>query len=104
MTIGGKEYKVGQKKRRRRGIPFKQDNCITYNTAKPNRQARRLGVVAVEPPKPEKLKTVSKAAVLSEKVQQAKQIQERIVPQGMTYGEYMEYLKEKRRQLEEKKL
>lgn len=94
---------MAKKKRKRKAIPFKQDNRITYNTAKPNRQARRLGAVAVEPPKQEKPKRVSKAVVLTQKVQQAKQIQERITPQGMTYGEYMEYLKEKRQQLEEKK-
>lgn len=94
---------MAKKKRKRKVIPFKQDNRITYNTAKPNRQARRLGAVAVEPPKQEKPKSVSKAAVLTQKVQQAKQIQERITPQGMTYGEYMEYLKEKRQQLEEKR-
>lgn len=93
---------MAKKKRKSKVIPFKQDNRITYNTAKPNRQARRLGAVAVEPPKQEKAKRVSKAAVLTQKVQQAKQIQERITPQGMTYGEYMDYLKEKRQQLEEK--
>lgn len=94
---------MAKKKRKSKVIPFKQDNRITYNTAKPNRQARRLGAVAVEPPKQEKPKRVSKATVLTQKVQQAKQLQERITPQGMTYGEYMEYLKEKRQQLEEKK-
>lgn len=92
------------KKRINRKIkPFKQDNRIVYNTAKPNRQARRLGVVAVEPPKKEEPKRVSKANVLREKWQQAQEIQKKIVPPDMTYGEYMQYLKEKRQQLEEKK-
>ena len=95
---------MGKKKSRRKVIPFKQDNRILYNTAKPNRQARRLGAVAVEPPKKEEPKRVSKAAVLKNKVQQAHEIQKKIVPQGMTYGEYMAYLKEKRQQLEEKKV
>jgi len=36
-------------------------------------------------------------------VQQAKEIQGRITPPGMTYGKYIEYLKGKRQQLEEKK-
>ena len=34
---------------------------------------------------------------------QAREAQRRITPPGMTYGEYMEYLKDKRQQLEEKK-
>lgn len=65
---------MGKKKSKRKVIPFKQDNRITYNTAKPNRQARRLGIVAVEPPKQEAPKRETKAAVLSRKVQQARQI------------------------------
>lgn len=92
-----------KKKRNRKIKPFKQDNRIVYNTAKPNRQARRLGAVAVEPPKKEEPKRVSKADVLRKKLQQAQEIQKKIVPPDMTYGEYMEYLKEKRQQLEEKK-
>lgn len=56
---------MGKKKSKRKVIPFKQDNRITYNTAKPNRQARRLGIVAVEPPKQEAPKRETKAAVLS---------------------------------------
>lgn len=95
---------MGKKKSKRKVIPFKQDNRITYNTAKPNRQARRLGIVAVEPPKQEAPKRETKAAVLSRKVQQARQIQQKIVPPGMTYGEYMQYLKEKRQELEAKKI
>lgn len=89
-------------KKKKKITPFKQDNRVLYNKAKPNRQARRLGAVAVEPPKQEEPKRVSKAAVLSERVQQAREAERRIVPQGMTYGEYMAYLKEKRQQLEEK--
>ena len=95
---------MGKKKSKRKAIPFKQDNRITYNTAKPNRQARRLGIVAVEPPKQEAPKRETKAVVLSRKVQQARQIQQKIVPPGMTYGEYMQYLKEKRQELEAKKI
>lgn len=89
-------------KKKKRITPFKQDNRVLYNTVKPNRQARRLGAVAVEPPKQEEPKRVSKAAVLSQRAQQAREAEKRIVPQGMTYGKYMEYLKEKRQQLEEK--
>lgn len=89
-------------KKKKKITPFKQDNRVSYNAAKPNRQARRLGAVAVEPPKQEEPKRVSKAAVLSRRVQQARETEKRIVPQGMTYGEYMEYLKEKRQKLEEK--
>ena len=94
---------MAKKKRNHKVKPFKQDNRIVYNTAKPNRQARRLGVVAVEPPKKEEPKRVSKAAVLRERLQQAQEIQKKIVPPDMTYGEYMEYLKEKRQQLKEKR-
>lgn len=88
---------MGKKKSKRKAIPFKQDNRITYNTARPNRQARRLGIKAVEPPKQEAPKRETKAAVLSRKVRQARQMQQKIVPQGMTYGEYIQYLKEKRK-------
>jgi hypothetical protein len=35
-------------------------------------------------------------------VQQAQEIQKKITPKGMTYGDYMKYLKEKRQQLKEK--
>lgn len=94
---------MGKRKNRYKAAPFKQDNRILYNTAKPNRQARRLGAVAVEPPKQEKPKRVSKAEVLTKRVRQAQETQKRIVPPGMTYGEYMDYLKEKRQQLEEKR-
>ena len=80
---------MAKKKRNHKIKPFKQDNRIVYNTAKPNRQARRLGAVAVEPPKKEEPKRVSKAAVLREKLQQAQEIQKKIVPPDMTYGEYM---------------
>lgn len=94
---------MGKKGKRKAAIRLKQDNKITYNTAKPNRQARRLGIVA-KPPKQEAPKKETKAAVLSRKAQQARQIQQRIVPPSMTYGEYMQYLKEKRQELEEKKI
>lgn len=90
-------------KKKRKVTPFRQKNEITYNTAKPNRQARRLGIKPIEPPKQEEPKRVSKAAVLTERVQQAKERERKIVPPGMTYGQYMEYLKEKKRKLEEKK-
>lgn len=91
---------MAKKKRKHKTNHFKSDNLLTYNAQKPNRQARRLGI---EPVKQEEPKKVSKAAVLSEKVQQAKKTQERIVPPNMTYGEYMQYLKGKRQELEEKK-
>lgn len=94
---------MAKKKKKHKARYFKQDNRITYNTAKPNRRARRLGAVAEEPPKEEPVKRVSKAAVLSERVQRAKELEKKIVPPGMTYGEYMEYLKEKRQQMETKK-
>lgn len=93
---------MAKKKRNHKIKPFKQDNRIVYNTSKPNRQARRLGAVAVEPPKKEEPKRVSKAGVLRKSLQQAQEIQKKIVPPDMTYGEYMEYLKEKRQQLDEK--
>lgn len=95
---------MAKKKRNRKIKPFKQDNRVVYNTAKPNRQARRLGAVAVEPPKKEEPKRVSRVEILNKRVQQAQEIQKKIVPPDMTYGEYMEYLKEKRQQLEEKKV
>lgn len=46
---------------------------------------------------------LKRAAVLRESVQRAREIQRQIVSPGMTYGEYMEYLKGGRQQLEEKK-
>lgn len=91
---------MAKKKRKHKVNHFKSENSLTYNTQKPNRQARRLGI---EPIKQEEPKKVSKAAVLSERVQQAKKTQERIVPPNMTYGEYMQYLRGKRQELEEKK-
>lgn len=94
---------MAKKKINRKMKPFKQDNRIVYNTAKPNRRARRLGAVAVEPPKKEEPKRVSKEVILRKKLQQAREIQKKIVPPDMTYGEYVQYLKEKRQQLEEKK-
>ena len=94
---------MAKKKTKRKKPQFRQENKITYNTAKPNRQARRLGIVAVEPPKQEEPKKVSKAALLSQKVQQAQEQQKKKTPPGMTYGEYLEYLKEKRQEMEDKK-
>ncbi len=94
---------MGKRKNRYKVVPFKQDNRILYNTAKPNRRARRLGAVAAEPPRQEKHKQVSKAEILKKRVQQAQETQKRIVPPGMTYGEYMDYLKEKRQQLDEQR-
>ena len=90
-------------KQRSKVTPFRQETKITYNRYKPNRAARRLGIKPEEPPKREEKKTLSKAAVLRESVQRAKEIQNRIVPPGMTYGEYMEYLKGRRQQLEEER-
>ena len=72
---------MAKKRRNRKVIPFQHERTLTYNKAKPNRQA----------------------AVLSQKAKQARETQRRITPPGMTYGEYMEYLKDKRQQLEEKK-
>ena len=82
--------------------PFRQETKITYNKYKPNRKGRRLGIKPEEPPKREEKKTVSKLEVLRGSVQRAKEIQRQIVPPGMTYGEYMAYLKGRRQQLEEK--
>lgn len=93
---------LAKKSRRKKGQQFPKSNKVTYNKYKPNRQARRLGIKAETPPKQEEPKRVSKAAVLREKLQQAQEIQKKIVPPDMTYGEYMEYLKEKRQQLEER--
>ena len=93
---------MAKKRRNRKVIPFQHERTLTYNKAKPNRQARRLGIKPEEPKREEK-KTVSKAAVLSQKAKQARETQRRLTPPGMTYGEYMEYLKDKRQQLEEKK-
>lgn len=49
---------------------------MAYNKAKPNRQARRLGIKPEEPKREEK-KTVSKAAVLSQKAKQAREAQKK---------------------------
>lgn len=67
-----------------------------------------MGIKPEEPPKEEpreepREEPKSMAAVLSQRVQQAKEVQKKIVPPGMNYGEYMNYLKDKRQQLEEKK-
>lgn len=90
-------------KKKSKVLPFRQETKITYNKYKPNRKARRLGIKPEEPPKREEKKKVSRAAVLRESIQRAKEMQRQIVPQGMTYGEYMAYLKGKRQQLEDKK-
>lgn len=92
---------MAKKKRKRQ--QFKTSNKVSYNIEKPNRQARRLGIKPITPKPQEKSKRVSRAAVLTDSVQQARETEKRIVPPGMTYGEYMEYLKEKRKQLDEKK-
>ncbi len=89
------------KKKRRKAQQFPKDNKITYNKYKPNRQARRLGVVAEELQREEpKKETV--AAVMSRKIQRVKELEKKIVPQGMTYGQYTGYLKDKKQQLEAK--
>ncbi len=80
-----------RKKRR-----FKQENKITYNVAKPNRQARRLGVKA-ELSKEEQKENSN--IELRKTIQTAKEIQKRITPKGMTYGEYMEYFKSKQQEI-----
>ena len=91
---------MAKKKRKRQ--QFKANNKVSYNIEKPNRQARRMGIKPITPKPQEKPKRVSRAAVLIDKVQQARETEKRIVPPGMTYGEYMEYLKEKRQQLDDK--
>ena len=87
----------------RAAVDPRQIKRLTYNKYKPNRQARRLGIKAETPPKQEEHKRVSKAEVLRDRVQQAKEAERRIVPQGMTYGEYLQYLKGKRQELEGKR-
>ena len=67
-------------KKKSKVTPFRRETKINYNRYKPNRKARRLGIKPEEPPKREE-KKVSKAAVLSESIQRAKEIQKRIVPQ-----------------------
>ena len=94
---------MAKKKTKRKKPQFRQENKITYNTAKPNRQARRLGIVAVEPPKQEEPKRGSKVAALSQKVQEAQEQHKKITPPGMTDGEYLEKKKKKRQEMEDKK-
>ena len=94
---------MAKKSRRKKGQQFPKSNKVTYNKYKPNRQARRLGIKAETPPKQEEHKRVSKAEVLRNRVQQAKEAERRIVPQGMTYGEYLQYLNGKRQELEGKR-
>ena len=72
---------MAKKRRNRKVIPFQHERTLTYNKAKPNRQARRLGIKPEEPKREEK-KTVSKAAVLSQKAKQARETQRRITPPG----------------------
>ena len=60
---------MAKKRRNRKVIPFQHERTLTYNKAKPNRQARRLGIKPEEPKREEK-KTVSKAAVLSQNRQE----------------------------------
>lgn len=75
--------------------PFRQETKITYNKYKPDRKARRLGIKPEEPPKREEKKPVSRAAVLSESIRRAREATQRITPPGMTYKEYMMFLKER---------
>lgn len=94
---------MAKKRSKRRIQQFRKNtNVITYNKYEPNRQARRLGIKPEIPEKHEKIKKVSRTELMRQKVQQVKETEKRIVPNGMTYGEYMEYLKEKRVQLKEK--
>ena len=90
-------------KRKNKVIPFSKEVKITYNKYKPNRKARRLGIEAKVPPQKEEEKALSKVAILMGSVQKAKEIEKKILPQGVTCGEYMAYLKEKCQQLEQKK-
>lgn len=84
-------------------VPFGHETKITYNKYRPNRKARRLGIKPEEPQEKEEKTTASKLEVLMGSAQRAGEIQRQIIPPGMTYGEYMEYLKGRRQQLEEKK-
>ena len=96
---------MAKKKRKGQQFPRSKDKVITYNKYKPNRQARRLGIKAEEPPKEEVREERPKTlgAKLSESVQRVKEIQRKVTPPGMTYGEYMGYLKEKGEELKAKK-
>ena len=40
---------MAKKRRNRKVIPFQHERTLTYNKAKPNRQARRLGIKPEEP-------------------------------------------------------
>lgn len=82
---------------------IRKEKMLAYNPEKPNRQARRLGIVAASPKSEEVPRKSPPTAVLNESASRARQYMEKIVPPGMTYSSYMEYLKEKRRQLEERK-
>ena len=68
---------MAKKSRRKKGQQFPKSNKVTYNKYKPNRQARRLGIKAETPPKQEEPKRVSKAEVLRDRVQQAKEAERR---------------------------
>lgn len=89
-------------KKKSKAAPFRRETKITYNRYKPNRKAGRSGIKPEEPPEREEKKTVSKLEVLRGSVQREKEMQRQIVPPGMTYGEYMAYLKGRRQQLQEK--
>ena len=94
---------MAKKRSKRRMQQFRKNtSVITYNKYEPNRQARRLGIKPEIPSEGEKVKKMSRAELMRQKMQQVKETEKRIVPKGMTYGEYMEYLKEKRVQLKEK--
>lgn len=80
---------------------FRETKTITYNIYAPNRAARRRGIKPEEPPKEEKPKR--RIASMQERIERTKAKQERITPPGMTYGQYMKYLEEKRQQLRRKK-
>lgn len=75
--------------------PFRQETKITYNKYKSDRKARRSGIKTEEPPKREEKKPVSRMAVLSESVHRAREAIQLITPPGMTYKEYMMFLKER---------
>lgn len=85
-------------KKKRKATLLRQEKELTYNKYSPNRKARRAGIKPEEPPK-EEVKTVSRAAVLSESVRRARKTAIRLKPPEMSYKEYAVYLKKRRQQL-----
>ncbi len=87
-------------KKKRKTVPYRQQSEITYNKYKPNRKARRAGIKPEKPPEEKKeKKTISKLTILSESVCRARKLTKKITPLGMTYKEYIEFLKERQQEL-----